>query len=98
MKYGIDKEGKRFEMRYPEESTGIAAGMLLTAIHNANLVTLTSTPMGAESKIRKLLNRPDNEKVSLLMPVGYPASDATVPFRAGEHNARKPDAEVLTRH
>lgn len=77
---------------YASESTGIAAGMFLAALHNANLATLTSTPMGAEAKIRKLLGRPDSEKVFLLLPVGWPAKDATVPNRP--RNGRKEAASI----
>ncbi|KAF4718802.1 hypothetical protein FOZ63_002252, partial [Perkinsus olseni] len=80
--YRLDAStGERQEHYYVEQSCGIAAGMLICALHNAGLVTLTSTPMGAESAIRNILNRPANEKVYLLMPVGYPSSDATVPDR-----------------
>ncbi|KAF4725164.1 hypothetical protein FOZ63_014417, partial [Perkinsus olseni] len=80
--YRVDAStGERQEHYYVEQSCGIAAGMLICALHNAGLVTLTSTPMGAESAIRNILNRPPNEKVYLLMPVGYPSSDATVPDR-----------------
>lgn len=63
---------------YVNESVGIACGMLITAIHNAGLVTLTHTPspMGF---LQKILNRPKNEKPFLLLPVGYPAEDAKVP-------------------
>ena len=46
---------------------------------NVGLVTVTSTPMNAGSRLRKLLDRPANEKVLLLLPVGYPAVDCTVP-------------------
>ena len=35
--------------------------------------------MNAGPRLRKLLGRPDHEKVLLLLPVGYPADDATVP-------------------
>ena len=35
--------------------------------------------MNCGPKLRDLLNRPQNEKVMLLLPVGYPAEDATVP-------------------
>eukprot|EP00523_Entomoneis_sp_CCMP467_P004685 CAMPEP_0168742820 /NCGR_PEP_ID=MMETSP0724-20121128/13238_1 /TAXON_ID=265536 /ORGANISM="Amphiprora sp., Strain CCMP467" /LENGTH=314 /DNA_ID=CAMNT_0008790391 /DNA_START=41 /DNA_END=985 /DNA_ORIENTATION=- len=86
------QETKRINHYYVPESVGIACGMLIAAIHNANLVTLTSTPMGAEQGIRKLLGRPDHEKVMLLLPVGFPAHDATVPYRNPE---RKPLDEVL---
>lgn len=63
---------------YVNESVGIACGMLITAIHNAGLVTLTHTPspMGF---LQEILNRPKNEKPFLLLPVGYPAEDAKVP-------------------
>ena len=42
------------------------------------LVTLTHTPnpMGFLSE---LLQRPPNEKAYLILPVGFPASDAQVP-------------------
>ncbi|KAI8617622.1 Nitroreductase-like protein [Chytriomyces sp. MP71] len=62
-----------------EKSNSIACGILITALHNAGLVTLTSTPMNAGPAIRTLLDRPPNEKVQLLLPVGYPAKNATVP-------------------
>lgn len=62
--YDIGDAGERVPVYYPKESTGIAAGLLVAALHNANLVTLTSTPMGAERDIRRICSRPDNEKVS----------------------------------
>ena len=57
---------------------GIATGFLISAIHNAGLVTLTHTPspMGFLSKV---LNRKENEKPFLLLPVGYPAKECWVP-------------------
>ena len=79
--YAIGPDGERKEHYYPEQSVGIAAGMFLTALHTTGLVTLTSTPLGAEIGIRKALGRPANEKVYLLMPVGFPSADATVPYR-----------------
>ena len=63
---------------YVQESVGIAAGMLITAIHNAGLVTLTHTP-SPMNFLAEILERPDNEKPFLLLPVGYPSEDATVP-------------------
>ncbi|KAI9330393.1 hypothetical protein BDR26DRAFT_871500, partial [Obelidium mucronatum] len=78
--YGIDPvSGKRINHYYYEQSNSIACGILITALHNAGLVTLTSTPMNAGPAIRGILGRPANEKVQLLLPVGYPAKDATVP-------------------
>merc|ERR550539_1708004 len=76
-----DLEGNKVDNYYVNESCGIAAGILITALHNVGLATLTSTPMGAEQKIREMIGRPDTEKLFLLMPVGYPAMDATVPYR-----------------
>ena len=75
--YDLGSTGKR-KNYYVNESVGIAAGFLLTALHNAGLATLTHTPspMGF---LEKILNRPENEKAVLLIPVGYPAKDAKVP-------------------
>jgi len=77
---------KTFEMEgnekrnvyYVNESVGIAAGFFIAAVHQAGLVTLTHTPspMGF---LTKILDRPKNERPFLLLPVGYPASDAEVP-------------------
>merc|ERR1712203_874459 len=86
-----DCEGKRVDNYYVNESCGIAVGIFLAALHNVGLASLTSTPMGAEKAIREMLGRPDNEKLFLLMPIGYPASDATVPFRTP---LRKPATEL----
>ena len=63
---------------YSMESCGIAAGLFISAIHNMGLTTLTHTPspMGF---LRDLLDRPDHEHAMLVMPVGYPSEDATVP-------------------
>lgn len=63
---------------YVNESVGIAVGMLLAALHNAGLATLTHTPspMGF---LTEILGRPKNEKPFVLIPVGYPAEDAVVP-------------------
>jgi len=63
---------------YVQESVGIATGMLLAALHCAGLATLTHTPspMGF---LGRILDRPRNERPFLLIPVGYPAPEATVP-------------------
>jgi iodotyrosine deiodinase len=75
--YETDGDRKRPNY-YVMESVGLAAGFLLTAVHNAGLVALTHTPSPMDF-LTKLLNRPANEKPFLLIPVGYPADDATVP-------------------
>jgi len=63
---------------YVNESVGIATGILLSALNNAGLVTLTHTP-SPMNFLQKVLNRPLTEKPYLLIPVGYPAEDAVVP-------------------
>jgi iodotyrosine deiodinase len=86
---GLDHEGKKLTHYYVEKSCGICAGIFCAALHNANLATLCSTPMHAEEGIRKLVGRPANEGVFLLMPVGYPSEECTVPHR-DETTLRKP--------
>ena len=76
--YDLDKDGGRAQNYYVNESVGIACGFLLTAIHRAGLVCLTHTPspMGFLEKICK---RPKNERAFLLIPLGYPKKNTTVP-------------------
>ena len=89
--YGLDGE-RKIKHYYVTESVGIATGILLTALHWAGLATLTHSPspMGF---LNKILNRPVNERPFLLIPVGYPAHDATVP-----DITKKPLAEVMVTH
>jgi nitroreductase len=63
---------------YVTESCGIACGFLLAAIHHAGLAALTHTP-SPMNFLSKVLNRPENEKPYLLIPVGYPAEECWVP-------------------
>ena len=72
-------DGRRVKNYYVNESVGIATGFLITAIHNAGLVSLTHTPspMGF---LNESLNIPPGEKPFLLLAVGYPAEDAKVPM------------------
>lgn len=69
---------KKVKHYYSEESAGIAVGMLLCSLHVAGLATLTHTPspMGFLSEV---LERPENERAYVVIPVGYPAQDAEVP-------------------
>ncbi len=71
-------EGTRHKNYYVNESVGIASGFLLTAIHQAGLVSLTHTP-SPMNFLQKVLNRPENERAFLLVPVGYPAENTVVP-------------------
>lgn len=71
-------DGEKRNNYYVNESVGIACGMLISAIHNAGLVTLTHTP-SPMNFLTKVLNRPENERPFLLLPVGYAANEAEVP-------------------
>lgn len=70
--------GQKHKNYYVNESVGIATGFLLTAIHNAGLVSLTHTP-SPMNFLHDILDRPENERAFLVIPVGYPAMNATVP-------------------
>ena len=74
-----DENGEKRKNYYVRESVGIAVGFLLLALHNAGLATLTHapSPMGF---LKEILERPENERPFLLIPVGYPAEDAEVPL------------------
>jgi iodotyrosine deiodinase len=78
-KWGRDANGRKVKHYYPTESVGIATGILITALHNAGLATLTHTPspMGF---LNDILGRPaDSERPFLLLVAGFPAPDARVP-------------------
>ncbi|GJQ88419.1 hypothetical protein Trydic_g10555 [Trypoxylus dichotomus] len=77
--YSFRPDGKKKMHYYSEQSVSIAVGILLAAIHHAGLVSLTSTPLNCGPAIRKLLNRPLTEKLTILLPVGYPAEGCMVP-------------------
>ncbi len=76
--YDIKDDGSQRKNYYVNESVGIASGFLLAALHHAGLATLTHTP-SPMNFLGEILNRPPNEKASLLIPVGYPAADTKVP-------------------
>ena len=73
---------------YSQESVGIAVGMLLAALHNAGLATLTHTPSPMKF-LQEILGRPKTEVPFVLIPVGYPAEDAKVP------NLKRKDLEEI---
>ena len=76
--YEIGEGGAKNKNYYVTESVGIATGILITALHHAGLVTLTHTPSPMKF-LNDLLGRPDNERPFLILVVGYPEEDATVP-------------------
>lgn len=88
--HGVTAVGKKVKHYYATESVGIAAGMLISALHHAGLATLTHTPspMGF---LNEILGRPANERPFLNLVVGYPADDVTVP-----DIRRKPLEEIAT--
>ena len=71
-------DGTKAKTYYATESTGIATGFLISAIHNTGLVCLTHTPSPMKF-LNDILGRPQNEKPFLLLVVGYPAENAMVP-------------------
>jgi iodotyrosine deiodinase len=85
-----EETGETEPTYYSQESVGIAVGMLLAALHNAGLATLTHTPSPMRF-LQEILERPKNEKPYVLIPVGYPAQDAKVP-----DIQRKQLAEIMT--
>ncbi len=89
-RYGKLPDGRKMKHYYGLESVGIATGMLITAIHNAGLASLTHTPspMGF---LNEILDRPKNERPFLLLVVGRPAKDARVP-----DIKRKDISEIMT--
>jgi nitroreductase len=77
-RYGVNPAGKKVKRYYAVESTGLATGILITALHHAGLATLTHTPSPMDF-LNEILERPENERPFLLLVTGYPADDALVP-------------------
>lgn len=76
--YDVTDKGVKRNNYYVNESVGLACGFLLAAIHNAGLVALTHTP-SPMNFLTKILNRPENERPFLLIPIGYAANETYVP-------------------
>ena len=77
-KFGVLEDGRKVKHYYPTESTGLATGILITALHQAGLVCLTHTPSPMKF-LNEILDRPKSERPFLLLVTGYPADDAEVP-------------------
>ncbi len=77
-KFGTLPDGRKVKHYYPTESTGIASGMLITALHRAGLATLTHTPSPMKF-LNEILGRPKSERPFLLLVAGYPADGVEVP-------------------
>ena len=77
-KVSIDADGSKHKNYYTSESVGIATGVLITALHQAGLTTLTHTPSPMKF-LTEILQRPSHERPFLLLVVGYPADNTLVP-------------------
>ena len=88
--YALLDDDTRVKNYYVQESVGIATGFLIAALHHAGLGTLTHTP-SPMNFLNEILDRPKNERPYLLLVVGYPADDATVPAIT-----KKPLDEIAT--
>ena len=73
--------GEMKQNYYVNESVGIATGMLITALHDAGLATLTHTPNPMKF-LNEVCERPANEKPMMILVAGKPAAGATIPVHA----------------
>lgn len=88
-RYELRADGERRKNYYVKESTGLAAGLFIAAIHNMGLATLTHTP-SPMNFLTRVLGRPENERPFIMFPVGYPLPGVKVPTLA-----RKPLDKVM---
>ena len=88
--YRMLPNGKKLKHYYATESVGIATGLLIAALHTTGLASLTHTP-SPMAFLNRILKRPAYEKPFLLLVVGHPAKNATVP-----DIKRKPLAEIAS--
>lgn len=91
-RFGHYDDGQTFKNYYVPESVGIATGILLAALHHSGLVSLTHTPNPMKF-LNRMLGRPASEKPVMIIAVGHPAENATVPAVA---KIKKPLPEILT--
>jgi nitroreductase len=88
--FRLDAEGNKKRNYYVTESVGIATGMLIAAVHDAGLVSLTHTPSPMRF-LNDIVDRPANERPYMILVVGFPAEDAAVP-----DIEKKPFDEIVT--
>ncbi|MCB2099713.1 MAG: nitroreductase family protein [Rhodobacterales bacterium] len=89
-RWGTGPEGERVKHYYVPESVGLATGLLITALHQAGLATLTHTP-SPMAFLNDICGRPDSDKPYILLVVGHPAEGCMVP-----DIHRKPLEEIAT--
>ena len=91
-RYGKFDDGTKYKNYYVSESVGSATGFLIAALHHAGLSTLTHTPNPMKF-LNELLERPKSEKPVMILAVGHPSDEATVPAVA---KMKKPLEDILT--
>ncbi|XP_059607784.1 iodotyrosine deiodinase [Phlebotomus argentipes] len=91
--YSFREDGRKKQHYYNEISVAISVGILLCAFQSAGLNSLVTTPLNCGPALRSLLNRPAQEKLLVLLPVGYAADDCEVP-----DIHRKPVDEILVKY
>ena len=94
-RWGINDDGEKYKNYYVPESVGIATGFLIAAIHHAGLVCLEHTP-NPMAFLNEMLHRPPQDKAVMILPVGHPADDATVPAVAKRKKAFDRIASIFT--
>ncbi|MEM9171096.1 MAG: nitroreductase family protein [Pseudomonadota bacterium] len=77
-KFSVDESGDKTKHYYPQESVGLATGMLIAALHQCGLASLTHTP-SPMTFLNEICGRPKHERAYLLLVVGYPADNVQVP-------------------
>ena len=77
------KKNIKIKNYYVKESVGIATGILISALHYAGLSMLTHTP-SPMTFLNKILDRPKNEKPFVLLVVGFPKLNCSVPKFASQ--------------
>ncbi|WP_444923600.1 nitroreductase family protein [Microbulbifer sp. DLAB2-AF] len=77
-KFSSAENGERLKNYYTAESVGIATGILIAALHNAGVATLTHTPSPMKF-LNEILGRPIQEKPYMILVAGLPAEGAQVP-------------------
>lgn len=91
-RWGEFDDGTRYKNYYVPESVGIATGFLISALHHSGLTALTHTPNPMKF-LNELVGRPASEKPVMILAVGHPSDDATVPSVA---KIKKPLDQILT--
>ncbi|MCP4411350.1 MAG: nitroreductase family protein [Gammaproteobacteria bacterium] len=88
---GVEKD-MDLKNYYVKDSVGIATGFLIQALHNAGLVTLTHTPNPMKF-LNEICNRPAHNQATILLVVGYPSEEATIPVHA---TIKKPLEDIVS--